>query len=279
MPEGPEVALTAEILDHYLVKKEITKMSVLSGKYSRKKGYLSEVPLPLKIIKIDSCGKFMWFELSQQHYISCTFGLTGYWSFEEQPHSRIRIDLKSKKIPHVFFNDMRNFGTIEYHQTGDKVVKKINSLRPDFLKDQFTLDTITKYKRKIVNVLMDQEALGSGIGNYLVAEILYRAKISPHQMCNKMTNTQIKKLEKSVRYIMKLAYKSNHTGYMMVLDKQFPDYIPKYNYHPKVVLKTKTFKFKVYLQKVDPKGNSVKAEKGLITGRTTHWVPAIQTTI
>ena len=28
---------------------------------------------------------------------------------------------------------------------------------------------------------MDQTAIGSGIGNYLSAEILYRAKISPHK--------------------------------------------------------------------------------------------------
>ena len=42
----------------------------------------------------------------------------------------------------------------------------------------------------LVKVLMDQQALVSGIGNYLVAEILYDAKLNPHRELDKLSNKE-----------------------------------------------------------------------------------------
>ena len=61
---------------------------------------------------------------------------------------------------------------------------------------------------------MDQNDIVSGIGNYLSAEILYDAKISPHRQLDKLSNTEKKQLAHSMRKIVKLAYYDNKTGYM-----------------------------------------------------------------
>ena len=275
MPEGPEVALTAEILDHYLSGKRILKAKILSGKYLRQQGYLSQLNkvLPLKIIEINSCGKFMWFKLQGDKYLSSGFGMTGYWTFTEEKNARIKLEFK---LITLYFIDARNFGNFCYHSTPEFVNNKIEQLKPDFLKDNFHLDEIIKFKKNITSVLMEQGKVGSGIGNYLVSEILYRAKISPHRLCNTLTKQEIKKLERSIKYVMKLAYQNNHIGYMINIDNKFPNYQPKYEYHPNINVKEKTFSFKVYQQKRDPKDNHVKAERGLVAGRTTYWVPSVQ---
>jgi formamidopyrimidine-DNA glycosylase len=99
MPEVCEVALTAEILNKKLKGEIFTEFKFTSGRYgdNREKpdGYAEFVKaLPLKVKKIDSRGKFMWFDLvnSDNHwYVWTTFGLTGMWSFTPQKFGRLEI--------------------------------------------------------------------------------------------------------------------------------------------------------------------------------------------
>ena len=115
-------------------------------------------------------------------------------------------------------------------------------------------------------------------GNYLVAEILYRAGISPYRSSSQLLDDDIQRLEYWIKYIVKLSYMDNHIGYMVNLEEE-QSKIKRKNYHPTIKLKEKTFKFLVYRQKKDHYGNPVHADK--IVGpegkkRTTYWVPAIQ---
>ncbi len=77
-------------------------------------------------------------------------------------------------------------------------------------------------------------------------------------------------------------------GYLAHLSDELDDWIKnlrnkikkskdhKYHYHPDIKLGKAKFKFNIYRQNKDPKGNKVKAEKDIIKGRTTYWVPKIQ---
>jgi formamidopyrimidine-DNA glycosylase len=121
--------------------------------------------------------------------------------------------------------------------------------------------------------------LGSGIGNYLVAEILYDSKISPYMKMIDLFNNKnsIKRLEKSIKYIIKLAFITNKTKYfsMCIKKKNLP------NYHPDIIIsKNDKFKFKVYRLKIDPFKNPVIGSKIVGYGnkkRTTYWAPNVQT--
>ena len=69
MPEIAEITLTAEILKKYLKNKIILSFDFVTGRYTKHEpeGYNDFLEaLPLKIKKIDSRGKFMWFELDTQ---------------------------------------------------------------------------------------------------------------------------------------------------------------------------------------------------------------------
>jgi formamidopyrimidine-DNA glycosylase len=282
MPEVPEIALTAEILGKYLIDKKLKSFDFVSGRWHNKDppGYNDFVDaLPLKVVDIDSMGKFLWFDLvdpkdeDSHWYIWNTFGLTGMWSFFEPDHNRAELTFSGGKT--AYFSDMRNFGTFKFSQDRTALDKKLKQLSPDFLKDDdFTLSGITKYKIPIVKILMDQTKVGSGLGNYLTAEILYRAEISPHRPGNKLTKADIKRLIYWIKYVTKLAYTDNHIGYMINLETE-SNKIKKKKYHPDIKLEDDEFQFLVYRQKEDPDGNKVKAEN-IIGNRKTYWVPAVQ---
>lgn len=285
MPEIAEVALTAEILEKHLKGKILVSFDFISGRYQKNvpKGYKKFInALPLKIKNIDSRGKFLWFELHHPEnndnvwFIWNTFGLTGMWSFHEPKHVRAMLTFVDTA---AYFSDMRNFGTFKFSTDRNALYKKLDDLSPDFLKDDnFDISKIKKYKIPIVKILMDQKKVGSGLGNYLVAEILYRAKISPHRLGNELTDEEIKNITYWIKYIVKLSYIDNKIGYMANLEDEANN-IKRRNYHPDIKLNEKTFRFLVYRKKFDPHGNEVKAEK--IVGsegnkRTTYWVPSVQ---
>lgn len=285
MPEIAEIALTSEILEKYLKNKMLESFDFVSGRYSKRipEGYNDFInSLPLKVKKINSRGKFLWFELvnpknkNEKWYIWNTFGLTGMWSFFEPKYVKAVLTFKHNV---AYFSDMRNFGTFKFGTDRKALDKKLMELSPDFLKDDdFDISKIKKYKIPIVKILMDQKKVGSGLGNYLVAEILYRAGISPHRLGSELSDEDIENLTYWIKYIVKLSYVDNHIGYMVNLEEE-ANKLEKKNYHPDIKLKRKTFKFLVYRKKEDSYGNKVKAEKIVGTGdnkRTTYWVPAVQ---
>ncbi len=309
MPEIVEVCLTAIYLNYVLKNKELTDINVLSGRYTKKNIVgLSTIKakLPLKIKKVNSKGKFMWFELEDDFIIMNTFGLTASWGFKERTNSRVAFKIKDtvkNTNKNLYFIDPRNFGTLEITSHREKLDSKLDSLSPDFLKTSFTEDEF--YQRvkdyverkanrkddKIVEVLMEQQkpSLGSGIGNYLAVEILLHAKISPHtKMLSLYNNRSLSdKLSKSIKYIIKLVYLTAEVGYLEHLDPNIEKFVKKlrakikdkpdhkYNFHKNTdIPKDSKFKFLVYRKKTY-KDHPVKADI-IIPKRTTYWVPALQ---
>jgi len=289
MPEICEVALTAQILSHFLKGKFIYSVKAVGGRY-QKHGLDSydEIKglLPLCVKKIYNKGKFLWFALSEGPnkkscaYIWNTFGLTGMWSITLPKYASIEIKYGSSandktNEKSVWFADMRNFGTMKFSKDRDALVKKLEGLGDDALRCELDYDSLLNINKKILDVLMSQEILCSGLGNYLSAEIMYEAKISPHQVCSKMTQVQINNLKHAIEYVTKIAYIDNHIGYMQNLEGK-QNLIEKINYHPNIKIpKGTTFKFQVYNRDVDDHDNEVIVEK-IHGDRSCYWVPAVQ---
>ncbi|QKF93701.1 formamidopyrimidine-DNA glycosylase [Fadolivirus algeromassiliense] len=315
MPEVVEVCLTSLWLNDKLNGMKIKKINVLGGRYSRHplkgKNYIEKYS-PFTINKIDSKGKFLWFELTgkdgNSYYILNRFGLEGEWGFTKETHSGLEFEINDTKL---YFTDSRSFGTVEIVNDKTKLDKELDKMGPDFLKTTFTnnefYNRIEKYitndtgkivkargDKEIIKVLMDQTikgGIGSGLGNYLSVEALYNAKISPYKKISEIykDKTLVNSLAASIKYIVKLSFLDASTGYLEHLDEGMASFIKKlrkdvnnnqnnqFNYHPDVVLKdSDKFSFKVYRQKKDPKGNPVQGDK-IIPGRTTYWVPSVQT--
>ena len=125
MPEGPEVKRNAVDLSNMVAGKNIEKIDILSGRYTKKPPTgldLLVSNLPDRIIGVGVHGKFMYILLRSGNNIWSTLGMSGVWSSKKTKHSRIQIKLE-KQIP-VFFNDVRNFGTFKIVYGKDKLIKK-----------------------------------------------------------------------------------------------------------------------------------------------------------
>lgn len=299
MPEITEVLITSQFLLHEIKNSYISKINILSGRYTKQQMVGLDIfkkNTLCKIINIETKGKLMWITLkkeSKMFYLICNFGLTGEWSFEKKNNARVEFELSHNNvIRNLYFVDQLNFGVIMI--TDDKKIleNKINKLARDYIKEPFTDDefynAITQFKKQdkmIIKVLMEQDVgktIGSGIGNYIAVESLYDAKISPYRLLNSLSKTDIINLNKAIKKIIKISYMSNKIGYM----KNFENYIDIHkeqvkqglfpNYFPEIkIKKNEMFEFKVYKQKQDKFNNPVKADK-IIPGRTTYWVPNIQ---
>lgn len=308
MPEGPEITITEQYLKTKIRKKKLESVEVLSGRYTHQTltGLDFMQNTPLTIEEIGSKGKFLWIRFTdisgKSIYMLNTFGMTGRWSFKDDPNARIRFAIRSNtthgKSYTLYFIDPRNFGTIEFTDKESELNKKIEKLAPDVLKSGITDDDlvvminnlIEKSKGKkirskqknlnLVKVLMDQEMLVSGIGNYLSSEILYDAKLNPHRDLSDLSDTDIRRLAHSIRKITKYAYYDNGTGYMehfknfmkthskRIDEGIFPNYISD-------IAPAKGFQFKVYQKEKDPKEHKVQQDE-ILKDRTTHWVKEVQ---
>lgn len=300
MPEGPEIIITMQYLKSKIKKKKIKGIEILSGRYTHEtlKGYeLTENKIFI-IEDINTKGKFLWFKMTdlagKTYYMLNTFGLSGRWSFENNNSARVKFIIQSNtdssKTYSLYYIDPRNFGTIEFTDNETVLNNKLNKLAPDILKDIKTDDDIVKKinylvtnkKRdlNLVKTLMDQEILVSGIGNYLVAEILYDACLDPHRSLVSLNNNEVKNLAHSMRKIPKYAYYDNSSGYMEYFDSFMKSHTKKIdngiypNYHPDIKV-LNGFRFKVYQQKKDPNGYTVLNDE-IVKGRTIHWVKEIQ---
>ncbi len=217
----------------------------------------------MKIAGAGCHGKFIFIILENEWAIWNTLGMSGTWSGTRNKHSRVKICLGGESI---FFNDIRNFGTLKIVRGKDLLINKLNSLGPDMLNDDVKNDDFLRRiracnKKTIAQAVMDQSVI-SGVGNYLKAESLYISKISPHRACKSLSDQEIILLNESIKKTIRASYDTG--GATISTYSGFEGEIGEYSQ-----------RFLVYNQKTDPHGNTVIKEKTK-DGRTTHWVPEVQ---
>jgi formamidopyrimidine-DNA glycosylase len=118
-----------------------------------------------------------------------------------------------------------------------------------------------KSNKPIGQLLMDQ-SLFAGVGNYIRAEALYQAKMSPWRLGNQLTEDDLKALYEAIVSVMKESY--DHQGATILTYKNAYGEEGKHSSY-----------FKVYGQSKDPLGNIIKKED-TPDKRTIHWCPAVQ---
>jgi len=266
LPEGPECRRMAHQLAEKNSNRIIKSIEVLSGRYAKKPieniDYFED-DFPVKIQGVGVHGKFIFFLLNNQWSIWNTLGMTGSWSSDPKKHSRVKFCLDEGDL---YYNDMRNFGTIKFVQGKEPLIKKLNSLGPDLLAEECTNRVFAerlakKHSKTIAEALMDQSVL-SGVGNYVKAEALYLAKINPNRIVSDLTSDEIVLLNKATRSVLVNSFESGGATI-----KSYSDFYGDTG--------NATDRFLVYGKKFDPEGNPVVREK-TADKRTTHWVPKVQ---
>jgi DNA-formamidopyrimidine glycosylase len=279
MPEGPEVKYLTNYLNHQFKNKTLTKINIKGGRYLKHgnpSGYDNFVKkLPLKVEAIKCKGKFMyWLFKDSDVTLWNTLGMSGWWIKEKENHNNLEFVFNNAKI---YFNDMRNFGTIKFCKV-DKLQKKLDILGPDILdkKNQFEL-FMKRIKRKrndtyIASALLDQK-VAAGCGNYIRAECLYICKISPFRKIKDLSDDEINKIWDVLRQLGWNYYDEKEGKKLKIIDGKYK-LSAKYKKKGPSKYKPGPGFFLVYRQDKDPSGNKVKHDK--IKDRMIHYVPSLQ---
>lgn len=268
MPEGPEVRITTDFLTQF-VGKGITGYSILSGRYN-KKGHIpgdNVVTLPARVSAADCKGKFIYITFTEdnnEYYLFSTLGMTGMWSSKRHKHARFVIFFDDGS--ELYYNDIRNFGTLKFVNDKKELTKKLKSLGPDILNTEINSEGFRnrfakKQNKTIAECLMNQSII-SGVGNYLKAEILWSSKISPNRLVKDINDNEWDVLCNNTLVQSRRSYK---LGGATIESYRQPN--------GKEGLYSR--RFAVYNQKTDPNGKVVIKET-TADKRTTHWVPEIQ---
>ena len=109
------------------------------------------------------------------------------------------------------FDDVRKFGRIYLYKNLEPIDVRHG---PEPLEDNFTseilIQLIKSKKRNIKALLLDQSII-SGLGNIYVDESLWKSRIHPNSISNKIPKNKIKDLYVNIRTILTRAIQQNGT--------------------------------------------------------------------
>lgn len=300
----------ADFILKKIKNNKLLSIKILNGRYKKHgpfdhyKTIINNIPLEIK--EIHTKGKFMYMKFDEDLYLGVSLGLMGGWFFKKKDsdkleHARFMKSNKNNDVIEgvseyldraakhlnlefifengsLFYYDQLSFGSfIVYNK--EKLDKKLKTLGVDIMDVNTTLESFVEKFKKPINlkkligiVLLDQKVI-AGIGNYLRADLLWLCRISPFRKVKNITDEEFKLLFKNIRLLTWTFYDYDKAIKLKIIDKK--DKLPE-NY--KIVPKKYIDKFLVYYRDEDMYGNKIKKEQ-LYEGnqiRYIYWVPKLQ---
>jgi len=288
MPEIVEVRKYCDLIRKAILNKNITNINILKGRYKNHKPFLGYNKLkkhyPLRAKQISSKGKLIYIIFENNIILLCTLGLSGGWihnknnkfiysdndkynigldNYEEYKQNMLKhlnIEFVLDNSTKLYFVDMLSYGTINILFDIDLLNIRLAKIGYDIMEPETNLkiftNAIQKYQNKEIGlVLVDQKVI-AGLGNYLRADILWLARISPFRLVKNIDDLEFRRI---YNYSKKLT---------------LGEYYNNYNKLPKHYNRL----FFVYQQERDIYNNKVY-KKELYSGskkRFVYYVPKLQ---
>ena len=197
------------------------------------------------------------------------------WIENDLNHLNVEFITNYKNISFYFY-DQLSFGTlkaVDCNTNGETILeKKLKELGPDLLDDKTTFELFKKQIRKKVNenkaignVIVNQKII-SGVGNYLRADALWMAKLSPFRKVQDSSDDELKLLYEAIVGLIWGDY-----NYKFAIKQKYIEPSLKLPHHY-------NRDFFIYNHTKDIYGNIVKKEQ-LYEGsqkRFIYWVKTIQ---
>ena len=217
MPELPEVQVITEQLNRSISGKKIIAIQEIKKRNLRTKPKtILEKIGGIEINAVKRRGKYILITFNNSKALLIThLRMTGKYivtdEIEMNPYNRVIFNLAPKG--YLIYHDLRRFGTIELSTT-TTLPPAIEALGIEPTETNFTVDhfypILAKSKKPIKHLLMDQSAV-AGIGNIYASEILFAAQIHPKRISHSITQTETKRLIKSIQRLLKQAIECNGT--------------------------------------------------------------------
>lgn len=288
MPELAEVETVRRQIEKHLRGRKISEVIIdPSDRYLFAFAPAKDVKKSLqgaKILGTGRKGKYFWLELNRRPWPIIHLGMSGNiailnpkakkaghrpvwggaktWAERDQDlKDRLwfsRLVLRFEKGYELALIDPRRFGRLWLSDDpwNHARIKKLG-FDPllDFPSRKVIYERLKKRRKSIKSVLLDQ-GLFAGVGNWLADEILYHARISPHNLASDLSMAQSNRLHKSLLTVVRKA---------VAVDADYERFPKTWLFHHRWG-KKKSAK--------TSRGQKIIHED--IGGRTSAWVPGWQ---
>ena len=188
MPELAEIKIMSEYINNVCEGEDFTSISV-SPEVSKRLSLIQPTELQIFSISAQSRGKELLLTLKSginEYKLSVAMGMSGHWaladSWDSPKHTHLKFNTVSGRS--LCLIDARRFARWKWVSAWSKnrgpcpVAEKAL-----FIENVLNNLNRAKFKKPIHLLLMDQQYF-NGIGNYLRAEILFRADQDPFEAAN-----------------------------------------------------------------------------------------------
>lgn len=240
MPEINEIRKYADFIKEKIKKNKILEIKILNGRYKTHGPFQKyndiKKELPLKLLDVKTKGKFLYFVFENNFYLFSTLGLSGGWCYLKKGASKynfskteeewlyfddsnqndsvyiknalkhLNVEFRTSKGS-LYYYDVLSFGSLKVIEGEDELNKKLKTIGPDIMEPDTTLEIFknqilkTRNLHKEIGIVIMNQKVISGIGNYLRADILYLSKVSPFRKVNKLTDKELKVIYKNAKVL------------------------------------------------------------------------------
>ena len=206
MPELPEVEITREHLERWLVGRRIRASNVpdvlLRGGQPQR--LVEDTLRGATVHGIGRRGKYLLFNLGRRRArLLAHLGMTGRFELiaSKEPLPRfVRVEIVLNRGDRLVFADARRFG--QFRVVTEREQRRLDSLGIEPLGTGLTasrlLELTSASRRAVKILLMDQHRI-AGIGNIQAAESLFRARIHPARPALELSRGETARLARSIR--------------------------------------------------------------------------------
>ena len=210
MPELPEVETFKRYLDSTSLHQRITNVEVrdayiLKGVSARG---LARRLIGRRFENSHRHGKHLFVCAGDELWLRLHFGMTGsleYLNHNEVAPKTTRVIFRFANSCRLAFDDQRKFGEIELIEDIDEFLQT-RGLGPDALGislSQFKA-IVRKHRGAVKAILLNQQLI-AGIGNLYADEILFRARMHPATEAARMSDKDLQRLFRAMRYVLEKA--------------------------------------------------------------------------
>ena len=173
-------------------------------------------------------GKHMYLVLTNQICVLFHFGMTGSFVFhghnlpqcrpfktsETWPPRFCKLELTFEDSSRIAFCDPRRLGKVRMCKLDELFeVPPISKLALDPVHDELdhkeVFELFQKTSSPIKALILDQERVFSGVGNWIADEVIYQAGLLPTKAANKLSFEEVKTLSDKISEVCRVAIECN----------------------------------------------------------------------
>ena len=209
MPELPEVATYQKHFTQAALDRTVTSVEVAEPRVVRvSPEVLEEGLVGQSFVDTDRIGKHLFVKLSNDTWLTLHFGMTGSLRYfrdrEDMPRfTKVLFGLNDGYW--MAFRCPRILGRIGLADDVE-VFRKDKKLGQDALKitEEDFRERLSERKGLIKPLLMNQSFV-AGLGNWIVDEMLYQAKVHPETPAKELSEDQVEMIYRKMQHILSTA--------------------------------------------------------------------------